>query len=52
MIQVFINNEEVVADKNIAITEEMLSTPSTILNNVFVPTHFSEQTRNPSREQR
>ena len=35
MIQVFINNEEVVADKNIAITEEMLSTPSTILNNVF-----------------
>ena len=35
MIQVFINNEEVVADKNIAINEEMLSTPSTILNNVF-----------------
>ena len=35
MIQVFINNEEVVADKNIAITEEMLSTSSTILNNVF-----------------
>lgn len=35
MIQVFINNEEVVADKNIVITEEMLSTPSTILNNVF-----------------
>ena len=38
MIQVFINNEEVVADKNIAITEEMLSTPSTILNNVFPKT--------------
>lgn len=35
MIQVFINNEEVVADKNIAITEEILSTSSTILNNVF-----------------
>lgn len=38
MIQVFINNEEVVADKNIAITEEMLSTSSTILNNVFPKT--------------
>lgn len=38
MIQVFINNEEVVADKNIVITEEMLSTPSTILNNVFPKT--------------
>lgn len=35
MIQVFINNEEVVAGKNIVITEEILSTSSTILNNVF-----------------
>lgn len=38
MIQVFINNEEVVSDKNIAITEEILSTSSTILNNVFPKT--------------
>lgn len=38
MIQVFINNEEVVADKNINISEEMLSTSSTILNNVFPKT--------------
>lgn len=35
MIKVFINNEEVVSDKNITITEEMLSTSSTILNNCF-----------------
>ena len=35
MIQMFINGEEVVCDKNIEITEEMLATSSTILNNCY-----------------
>lgn len=35
MIQMFINNEEVVSDKDFTITEEMLSTSSTILNNCY-----------------
>lgn len=35
MIQIFINNEEVVCDKNLTITEEMLTTSSTILNNCY-----------------
>lgn len=34
-IQVFIGGIEVVADKNITIKEEMLATPSTILNNCY-----------------
>ena len=34
-IQMYINNEEVVSDKNITIKEEFLATSSTILNNVF-----------------
>lgn len=35
MIQMFIGNEEVVCDKEFTITEEMLSTSSTILNNCY-----------------
>ena len=35
MIQVFINEEEVVSDKEFTITEEMLTTSSTILNNLY-----------------
>lgn len=35
MIRILINNEEVVCDKNITITEEMLSTSSAILNGCF-----------------
>ena len=35
MIQIFINNEEVVCDKNINISEEILATSSTILNNCY-----------------
>ena len=35
MIKIFINNEEVLCDKNINIVEELLTTSSTILNNVF-----------------
>lgn len=35
MIQVFINNEEVVCDKNFTISEEILATSSTILNNCY-----------------
>lgn len=35
MIQIFINNEEVVCDKNLTITEEMLATSSTIINNCY-----------------
>lgn len=35
MIQVFINDEEVVSDKEFTISEEMLSTSSTILNNCY-----------------
>ena len=35
MIQIFINNEEVVCDKNLTITEEMLATSSTILTNCY-----------------
>ena len=35
MIQVFINEEEVVSDKEFTITEEMLATSSTILNNLY-----------------
>lgn len=38
MIKVFINNEEVLCDKNIVIEEEMLNTSSVILNNVFPKT--------------
>lgn len=35
MIQMFINNEEVLSDKEFTITEEMLNTSSTILNNCY-----------------
>lgn len=35
MIQMFIGNEEVVCDKNFTISEAMLSTSSTILNNCY-----------------
>lgn len=35
MIQILINGEEVVCDKNLIIKEEMLTTPSIILNNVY-----------------
>lgn len=35
MIRMYINNEEVVCDKNIEIKEEFLSTSSTILKNVY-----------------
>ena len=35
MIKIYINNEEVLCDKNINIKEELLTTSSTILNNVF-----------------
>lgn len=35
MIKVYINNEEVLCDKNIIIKEEMLNTSSVILNNVY-----------------
>ena len=35
MIKVYINNEEVLCDKNIVIKKEMLNTSSTILNNVY-----------------
>ena len=35
MIKVYINNEEVLCDKNIVIQEEMLNTSSVILNNVY-----------------
>ena len=35
MIKMFINDEEVVSNKELAIKEEMLSTPSTILNNCY-----------------
>ena len=35
MIQMFIGNEEVVSNKDLTITEEMLSTSSTILNNCY-----------------
>lgn len=35
MVRVYINNEEVLCDKNITIEEEMLNTSSVILNNVF-----------------
>ena len=35
MIKIYINNEEVLCDKNIYIKEELLTTSSTILNNVF-----------------
>lgn len=34
-MQIFINNVEVLCDKNIKIEQEMLNTPSVILNNVF-----------------
>lgn len=34
-MKMYIGDTEVVCDKNITITEEMLSTPSVILNNVF-----------------
>lgn len=35
MIQILINNEEVVCDKNLKINEEMLTTSSIILDNVY-----------------
>lgn len=35
MIKIFINNEEVLCDKNINIKEQLLTTSSTVLNNVF-----------------
>lgn len=35
MIQMFINGEEVVCDKNIEITEELLATSSTVLKNCY-----------------
>ena len=35
MIKMFINDEEVVSNKELAIKEEMLATPSTILNNCY-----------------
>lgn len=38
MIQMFINNEEVVSDKEFSIVEEMLTTSSTILNNCYPKT--------------
>ena len=34
-MKIYIDNVEVVCDKNITITEEMLNTPSVILNNVY-----------------
>lgn len=34
-MKIYINNEEVLCDKNIVINEEMLNTSSVILNNVF-----------------
>lgn len=34
-MKIFIDNEEVICDKNIVIEEEMLNTPSVILNNVY-----------------
>ena len=37
-MKITINNEEVLCDKNIKITEEMLNTSSTILNNVYPKT--------------
>lgn len=38
MIQIFINDEEVVSDKTLSITEEMLATSSTILTNCYPKT--------------
>ena len=35
MIKMYINNEEVVSNKEFTISEEMLATPSTILNNCY-----------------
>ena len=35
MIKIYIDGTEVLCDKNIVIEEEMLNTPSVILNNVF-----------------
>ena len=35
MIKMFINDEEVVSNKELSIKEEMLATPSTILNNCY-----------------
>ena len=34
-MKIYINNEEVLCDKNIVIKKEMLNTSSTILNNVY-----------------
>ena len=34
-MKIYINNEEVLCEKNIVIEEEMLNTSSVILNNVF-----------------
>ena len=38
MIKMFINDEEVVSNKELTIKEEMLATPSTILNNCYPKT--------------
>lgn len=35
MIKMYINNEEVVSNKEFTISEEMLATPSTVLNNCY-----------------
>lgn len=48
MIQILINGEEVVCDKNFTIQEEMLNTPSVILNNVY-PASWEEDKDYTSR---
>ena len=35
MIKMYINNEEVVSNKEFTISEEMLATPSIVLNNCY-----------------
>ncbi len=44
MIKVYINNEEVVCDKSFTIKEELLSTSSTILNNVMPKSWYQNNT--------
>lgn len=48
MIKILINDEEVVCDKNFIIQEEMLNTPSVILNNVY-PASWEENKNYTSR---
>lgn len=43
MIQMFINDEEVVSNKEFTITEEMLATSSTILNNCYPKSWENDQ---------